>query len=214
MSVVVAIKKDSRIYMGCDSQVTSGRTCMTLRNPNNFKIWQVPNTEHCLMGSVGNFRDACVIRTMRDLVLDYDVYKKSICFDYVVNEIVPSIIGRLQKANYLKKDEVFDSMDSSFLFAFENQLYNIHNDGSVIEIEDFIAIGSGKNEAIGNLLSTEREDPYARIIKAIKASATTDIYVDYPIILSNTRDDEFHIITDKNEPAFLKFRKGNGNKTA
>ena len=200
--------------MGCDSQVASGRTCMTLRNPNNFKIWQVPDTDHCLMGSVGNFRDACVIRTMRELVLDYDVYKKNVCFDYVVNEIVPAIISRLQKANYLKKEGVFDGMDSSFLFAFENQLYNIHNDGSVIEIEDYIAIGSGKNEAIGNLLSTEREDPYVRIIKAIKASATTDIYVDYPIILSSTRDDGFHIITDKNEPAFLKSRRESEKKAS
>ena len=214
MSVVVAIKKGGQIYMGCDSQVTSGRTCMTLRNPNNFKIWKVPNTDHCLMGSVGNFRDACVIRTVQDLVPGYDVYKGKVNFDYVVTEIVPAIIERLQEAHYIKKEGFFEGMDSSFLFAFENQLYNIHSDGSVIEIEDYIAIGSGKNEAIGNLLSTEKEDPYVRIIKAIKASATTDIYVDYPIILSSTRDQDFHIITDKNEPSFLKSHKLSAKKAS
>ena len=207
MSVIVAIKKGGQVYMGCDSQVTSGRTCMTLRNPNNYKIWRVPGAEGCLMGSVGDYRDACLIRTARDLVTDYDVYRKHICYDFVVNDVVPAIIGKLQKANYIKKEGMFECMNSAYLFAFDNQLYNLHNDGSVLEIEDYIAVGSGKNESVGNLLSTEREDPYARILKAIKASATTDIYVDYPIILTSTKDKEFHIITDRNEQAFLKARQ-------
>lgn len=207
MSVVVAIKKGGHIYMGCDSQVTTGRTCMTLRNPNNFKIWRVPGAESCLMGSVGDFRDACVIRTSRDLVSDYDIYRDHICYDFVVNEIVPAVINRLKEANYLKKEGVFECMNSCFLFAHGNQLFSIHNDGSVLEIEDYISIGSGKNEAAGNLLSSEREDPYVRIIKAIKASAATDIYVDYPIILSDTKGVDFHVITDKNEAAFIKARQ-------
>ena len=70
MSVVVAIKKNGKIYIGCDSQVTCGGTRTTLKNSNNYKIWQVQNAEHCLMGSVGNLRDACVIRTMDNLVTE------------------------------------------------------------------------------------------------------------------------------------------------
>lgn len=207
MSVVVAIKKGGHIYMGCDSQVTSGRTCTTLRNPNNFKIWHVPGAESCLMGSVGDFRDACVVRTTHDLVTDYDIYHDRICFDFVVNKLVPAVINRLKEANYLKKDGVFECMSSCFLFAFANQLYAISNDGSVLEVEDYISIGSGKNEAVGNLLSSEREDPCVRIIKAIKASAATDIYVDYPIILADTKSSGFHVVTDKNEAAFIKARQ-------
>ena len=204
MSVVVAIKKDGKIYMGCDSQVTSGSTRTTLKNSNNYKIWKVLGIENCLMGSVGNLRDACVIRTMDDLVTEYNVYRKNISFDFVVNKIVPDIIERLQKAHFIKDEGVFENMDSSFLFAFEDQLYEIHNDGSVIEIEDCIAIGSGKNEAVGSLLSTEGQGPEERIIKAIKASAANDIYVDYPIIMTNTKDTEFEVITEKNEKAYLK----------
>lgn len=204
MSVVVAIKKDGKIYMGCDSQITSGGTRTTLKNSNNYKIWKVLGVENCLMGSVGNLRDACVIRTMDDLVTEYNVYCKHISFDFVVNKIVPDIIERLQKAHYIKNEGVFEGMDSSFLFAFEDQLYEIHNDGCVLEIEDFIAIGSGKNEAVGSLLSTDGQEPEERIIKAIKASAANDIYVDYPIIMTNTKDTEFEVITEKNEKTYLK----------
>ena len=35
---------------------------------------------------------------------------------------------------------MFEGMDSSYLFAYENQLYMIHNDGSVIEIDDCVGL--------------------------------------------------------------------------
>ena len=38
MSVVVAIKKNGKVLMGADSQVTSGGTRTSLSNPNNYKI--------------------------------------------------------------------------------------------------------------------------------------------------------------------------------
>lgn len=75
----------------------------------------------------------------------------------------------------------------------------IHNDGGVIEIDDFVVIGSGKNEGIGSLLSTENDEPRERIIKAIKSSVASDIYVDYPIILIATESQEFEVITEKND---------------
>ena len=206
MSVVVAIKENGKVYMGCDSQVTSGGTRMTLKNPNNYKIWKVIGADNCLMGSVGNLRDACVIRTLDDLVTDYNVYRGHICFDFVVNSILPDIIHRLQTCKFISEGK-FDSMDSSFLFAFRDQLYNIHSDGSVIEVDDCIAIGSGKNEAVGSLLSTEGEKPETRIIKAIKASAASDIYVDYPIILTDSETTEFKIITENDDKNLSKQKK-------
>ena len=35
MSVVVAIKENGRVYLGCDSQATKGGTRTTLKNPKN-----------------------------------------------------------------------------------------------------------------------------------------------------------------------------------
>ena len=79
----------------------------------------------------------------------------------------------------------------------------INSDGCVIEIDDYVAIGSGAQEAIGSLLSTEGQGARRRIVKAIKASAANDIYVDYPIILADTSNTEFEIVTEKNENKYL-----------
>lgn len=203
MSVIVAIKHNGVVYMGADSQVTKGGSRTTLRNPNNYKIWKIEGSEHGLMGSVGNLRDACVMRLSRSFIDDYDEYLNRVDYRYVVTYVVPEIIKTLKKANFIKsKDDYIDFLDSSYLFAHQDKLYNISNDCSVVEVDDFVAIGSGAPEAIGSLLSTEGEDPRTRIIKAIKASAATDIYVDYPIILSDTNKCEFLVITEDSDINF------------
>ena len=197
MSVVVAIKKDGKVYMGADSQVSKGGTRLSLTNPNNYKIWKVNGVENCLMGSVGNLRDACVVRVMRGLVREIDAIKDEVDFEYVVGRIVPMIREELIDYGYIKKDGVFEGFDSSFLFAYQDKLYYINSDASVIEIDDCIAIGSGSSEAIGSLLTSMNiEDSKERIIKAIKSSATHDIYVDYPIILSDTESTEFDVLME------------------
>ena len=196
MSVVIGIKKDNVIYMGCDSQVTRGGSRTSLSNPNNYKIWKVKGVDNCLMGHVGDLRDACVIRIMTNLVRDIDVYRDEIDFEYVVFRIVPMIIDELKEYNYLVKDGKFNCMESRFLFAHMDKLFVICSDGSVIEIDDCVAIGSGESEAIGSMVSTEDEDTETRIIKAIKAASIHDIYVDYPIILSNTLNTEFSVVKE------------------
>ena len=205
MSVVVAIKKDGVIYMGADSQVTRGGTRTSLSNPNNYKIWKVKGVDNCLMGHVGSIREACVIRVMNNLVREIDVYHDCIDFEYVVTRIVPMMIDELKEYGYLDKDEVFKDMDSRFLFSYQDKLYVIGFNGSVIEVDDCVAIGSGECESIGSLLTTTNEkDPVKRIIKAIKASAAHDIYVDYPIVLTNTKDTEFVVIDENNIEGHLK----------
>ena len=200
MSVVVAIKQGNKIYMGADSQVTRGGTRLSLSNPNNYKIWKVKGVENCLMASVGDLRDACVIRIMNGLVREIDALKGEVDFEYVVGRIVPLIKEELSDYGYIKKDGVFEGFESSYLFAFEDKLFYINRDASVIEIDDCIAIGSGSNEAIGSLItSSKEEDSEQRIVKAIKSSATHDIYVDYPIILVNTETTEFKVLTEDKE---------------
>ena len=204
MSVVVAIKEGKKVYIGVDSQVTKGGTRTTLKNPNNYKVWRVPNAPHCLMAQVGNLRDANVVRLMDRLITDYNIYRGHIDYEFVVKKVVPDIVDELKKYGMLKDDRYVECIDSSFVFAYCNQLYMISRDLSVIEIDDYVAMGSGEDQAIGSLLSTEGEEPRERIVKAIKASAAADIYVDYPIILTDTENGEFEIITEKNEGKYLK----------
>lgn len=205
MSVVVAIKHEGKVYIGSDSQVTKGGTRSTLKNPNNYKIWKVDGCDHCLMAHVGNVRDANIVRLMTGVVDDYDEYCNRVNYRFVVKYLVPEIIKNLKDAHFLKmNDDYLDSMESSFLFAYKDQLYLINTDGCVLEIDDYVAIGSGAQEAIGSLLSTDKEKPITRVIKAIKSSAASDIYVDYPIVVTDTKSTSFRVITENDEHKYLE----------
>ena len=203
MSVVVAIKEGNKVYIGADSQVTKGGTRTTLKNPNNYKVWKVRGADNCLMAQVGAVRDANVVRLMDRLVTDYNVYREHISYDFVVKKIVPDIISELRFYGNIKDDKYVELLDSAFIFAYRDQLYVIGLDKSVIEVEDYVAIGSGEDQAIGSLISTEGESPKERIVKAIKASAAADIYVDYPIILIDTEETKFEVVTEKDEAKYL-----------
>ena len=178
MSVVVAIKQDGVVYMGCDSQVTKGSTRVSLKNPNNYKIWNVRGVDHCIMGHVGLVREANVVRLIDGLIGGYDQYL-GIDYPFIVKRVVPNVVSELKRAGYLKDDQFFERMESSYLFAYEDQ-------------------------AIGSLLSTEGQSPRSRIIKAIKASVASDIYVNYPIIITDTRTGEFEVITETEAKKALK----------
>ena len=199
MSVVVAIKKDGVIYMGADSQVTKGGTRATLSNPNNYKIWEVNGTDHCLMGSVGTLRVANVIKVMSGLIPEIVDLKHGVDFRFVVKGLVPRIMDELDEYDLLTKDkDEAPRMGASFLLAYYDRLFSISSDGAVIEIDDFCAIGSGASEALGSLLSSvDEKNPVERIKTAIKASAAHDIYVDYPIIVTDTANTSFEVFYEK-----------------
>lgn len=203
MSVVVAIKEENKVYIGADSQVTRGGTRATLKNQNNYKVWKVRGTDNCLMAHVGVLRDANIVRLMDGLVTEYDAFKNRVDFEFVVKYVVQDIFEELKKYKYLKDDVYFDHMESKYLFAYRDKLFLINSDGCVLEIDDYVAIGSGEDQAIGSLLSTEGEQPKTRIIKAIKASAASDIYVDYPIVVSDTKNTDFEVITETDEKKYF-----------
>lgn len=197
MSVVVAIKENGKIMMGADSQCTKGGTRRSLSNPNNYKIWKVLDSENCLLGHVGLVREANVIRVARDLVPEMAQLKDKVDFSFVVKRLVPTMFEELEEYRVIKKGDNPPEFDSSFLFAYKDKLFYISGNGTVIEIDDYCAIGSGECEAIGSLLSTEGESPEERIKKAIKASAANDIYVDYPIVITDTESCEFKVFYEK-----------------
>ena len=172
---------------------------MTLSNYNNYKIWSVCDVDNCLMGSVGALRSNNIIKVADGLIPEAVDIKSAVDFRFVVKHLVPKLMEELGEYNALSRDKDDTlNMEATFLFAYHDKLYSIDRYGCVIEIDDFCAIGSGDCEALGSLLSsTDAEDPVERIKKAIKASAAHDIYVDYPIVISNTKDTKFEVFYEK-----------------
>ena len=179
---------------------------MSFSNQNNYKIWKVRGVENCLMESVGSIRDSCAIRVMGSLVREIDTIHGDVDFNYIASRIEPMLREELKGHEFIEKDKPYSSMDSRFIFAFKDKLFTLEY-GAVIEHSNYVAIGSGECEAIGSLLSSdENERPIDKIIKAIKSSAAHDIYVDYSIILSDTKYTKLEIIKDKYKNNIKKVR--------
>ena len=198
MSVVVAIKKDGIIYMGADSQASKGGCKVVLTNPNNFKVWPMSDVDNCLMGGVGTTRASNIIRVADGLIPEMVDIKDGVDFRFVVKRFVPRLMEELDDYNVLvKESDSVPDMNATFLLAYHDRLYSIERYGCVVEIDDCCAIGSGAGEAYGSLVSTVGEDPVERIKKAIKASVCRDIYVNYPIVISDTASTEYKIFYEK-----------------
>ena len=197
MSVVVAIKENGKVTIGADSQCTRGGTRRTLSNPNNYKVWKVLDAENCLFAQVGLVREANIIRVARDLVPEMVQLKDRVDFSFVVKRLVPRMFEELEEYRAIKRGDTPPEFESSYIFAYKDKLFYISGNATVIEIDDYVAIGSGECEAIGSLLSTEGEPCEERIKKAIKASAASDIYVDYPIVITDTEGCKFKVFYEK-----------------
>ena len=64
------------------------------------------------------------------------------------------------------------------MIAIDDQAWVIWHDLSVIEVEDYFAIGSGSDVATGALYATKDKNPFERIVTCIDAAAETTLFVD------------------------------------
>lgn len=197
MSVIVGIIDEGVVYLGSDSQITSSGTKKSYRHPNNHKIWHPDEREHLLVGSSGVIRGINIIKSINGLIDYQTLFERSLNYQYVITNVSRKIMDTMEEARLTDSKEYKPTMSNEFLFASNDELYLIGKDGSVIQVDDFAAIGSGSIEAIGSLLSTENEEPNKRIVKAIEAAIQNDIYVGYPIVIMNTKNQNIDIINEK-----------------
>jgi ATP-dependent protease HslVU (ClpYQ) peptidase subunit len=189
MSVIVGIKDQGITYLGADSQMTKGSVKKHYIHQDNRKVWHPDEVTHLLMGGVGVLKGINTIKNVNGLIDMHTLRKDRIDSAYVFHQLGTKIFYHMDEQRLLESKDYNPKMQNEFLFASKNQLYHLYNDGSVLTIDDYAAIGSGSIEAMGSLLSTEGEDPVQRITKAIKAAIDHDIYVDFPIFIMNTQDD-------------------------
>lgn len=197
MSVIVGIINEGVVYIGSDSQMTKGGTKKNHLHPNNRKVWHPDGRDHLLMGSAGLLKGINVITSINGLIDQATLSENTLNYNYVVKNVAKKIMDHMEDVKLIESKDYNPKMLNEFLFANKHELFMIGTDGSVLQIDDFTAIGSGAIEAIGSLLSTESEEPRTRIIKAIEAAIQNDLYVGYPIVIMNTKDLNVDIIQDK-----------------
>jgi len=173
MSVVVAIKDKDRVWMGCDSQVSYGNwTKHSITNPQQ-KIWKPEDDKDILMGGVGSLRDINILATAKEWLEELPKLKREIDFKYIVRNLTPKIFKELEAFDRVGSDNGIKFFNSSIMFAYENNAYNIQEDGTVITVEDFWAVGSGYMHCFGAWSSLKNKNipVKKRLLNALKLLA-------------------------------------------
>ena len=194
MSVVVAVRDTDRIWLATDSQVTSGWTKSLLLSKHSFKIFKFPSK--ITIGGVGSLRDLNILSTSDvEFISEVNLLKDDITFKSLVRETVPKIFEELHKFHRVTKEDGVLYMESMFVIAYKECCYMICEDGAVLELNDMFAIGSGGNvaESAYTILRDTELSPKEKAVRAVISSCERDLFVDFPIVVTNTLTDEFEI---------------------
>lgn len=196
MSVVVGIKDKDSVWVGCDSQVSMGYTKDTLKL--NHKIWKVTKDSDIVMGVVGSVRDLNILSTTDDWIDDLTKCKNEVNYKYIVRNLVTKIFSELKEFGRVKDKDGISSIESNVIFAHKDKLFHIQWDGSVLESNDIIADGSGYRLCLGawNSLKDKNIPMKEKLVQVIKAACESDLYVNYPIVIMNTKTNEIEIIEE------------------
>lgn len=182
MSVIVAVKdkKTGEITVGCDNQVSCGNLKSNLKDNGFSKIWNYDANGYTILGGVGALRDIQLIQTDETLLDAVDVVLNGIDYSFVVREFFTRIYETLKKYNRVAViDQGIYSpvIGSKFILVHNDNAWVIDYDGAVVEIEDYLVLGSGEEVAIGVLENNKNKKPKQRIEEAIQACADTTLYV-------------------------------------
>ena len=190
MSVVIAIKENGVTYMAADTQVSFGDSKRHLKSDSLQKVWAVTDTPNCLMGGFGLARDLNLMRyCTSELIPEAAVLKNDITVGTIMLSTVPVIFESIR--NYTQLVTGCDKdipINSEFLLAYKDKIFDIAPDGTVEEVEDYIAVGSGADAALGSLKHTTDEPVYDRLIKALDAAAESNLYVSEPYVCMDTEN--------------------------
>lgn len=196
MSVVIAIKdkENDRFILGADKQVSG----MNSKETNANKVWYLADSAgECCMGGVGTLRANQIIQYTQGLIDWNIIYSKGdIDTGYVVLYLTEALYQALNKHG--GADDSLDAPVSSplsttkflpneFIFAYQSKCWVIHQDLSVTEVQDYIAIGSGNEIALGSLDETVGQPIFDRITKAIDKAAERTLYVNHEIDFVSTK---------------------------
>lgn len=191
MSVVIAVKENGVIYMGADTQVTSGNKKENELNKNSLKIALLDNG--LLVGVCGKYG------LKQQIIADKSIFtldkNNMLTKQHIVTNIIPKLSRWVKKSDKVNDTE----LEVSFLLAHDNNLYFIGHELNVVKINNFAKIGAGKG-CVDYALSCFNYLPAReRIIKALVESANITESVSGPYALIDTKHKEFEIIDLKGE---------------
>lgn len=197
MSVVVAIKKNDRIYMAADTLASFGEVKKNCLSDEGRKIQLLDNG--ILIGTAGSVYgiQRVLAHTELFIVPEEGIFDKK----YVVQNIIPKLFKFYKEQSMLEKNkDQPDTLPDSYLVAYQDKLFKISGAFDVVTIEHYAAIGSGGNVALAGLIKLDEEridDDQTindRLIDILRTSESRIRSVGAPFYLIDTSSKTFKLI--------------------
>ncbi|MBE6577810.1 MAG: hypothetical protein E7653_06705 [Ruminococcaceae bacterium] len=196
MSVVIAIKKNDRIYMAADTQTSCGDIKKTYLGEKSRKITRFENG--ILLGHVGTLHNSQIVCAHPEIFTvpkDDEMTKK-----YIVQNIIPKLF-QLYRENDMrvKEDDVPAKMEESYLLAYKDKLFQIDSVFDVTVHDHFAEIGSGGSMTHAGLCELDaadirdKQDIEERLTDMLRISASRAMSVSGPYYLIDSVDLKYKI---------------------
>lgn len=172
-TTVLCVRRDGRVAMGCDGQVTVGTTVMK----QNAKKLRRLHHDQVLAGFAGATADA------------FTLFEK---FESKLEEFRGNLTrAAVELAKDWRTDRVLRRLEALLAVAGRDQSFIISGTGDVVEPEDgILAIGSGGPYALSAaraLLGHSQLDASAIVKEAMMIAGSIDIYTNQQIIVEELR---------------------------
>ena len=194
MSVVIAIKKNDRIYMAADSQTSCGDRKTTYYGEGSRKISRFDNG--IILGHTGAVHNTQIVCTHPEIFTvpeDGNMTKK-----YVVQNIIPKLFNLYREQDMREKEDGSPSrMGDSYLLAYKDKLFLINDVFDVVACKHFADIGSGGDLTHAGLIELDADDVRdektieERLADLLRISASRTMSVSGPYYIINTADRKF-----------------------
>lgn len=173
MTCIIGLEHNGKVYLGCDSQVSFGDTKQSTRLDKIFKRGEF------LFGVAGYPRIAQILEHSLPLIPQTPSQSD---ISYLCDTFSKSVKNVFDENDIGNKDYDGSHYGSSIvIFGYRKNLYELDSNYQIIQFSDeFTAIGSGADLALGAMYVLNDLQPKQRILKALEASAYFSIGVSKP----------------------------------
>ncbi len=197
MSVVIAIKKNDRIYMVADTQTSCGDRKNNYLGEQSRKITRFENG--ILLGHTGRVHNCQIVVAHPEIftVPEDGVMTKK----HIVQNIIPKLFKLYREYDMREKEDGEPArMGESFLLAYKDKLFQIDEVFDVGVRNHYAEIGSGGDLTNAGLFELDADDVNdekiieERLVDLLRISSKRVMSVSGPYYLINSIDREYKIV--------------------
>lgn len=177
MTCIVAVASGGKVWMGGDSFSGNGSYAALTKHPKVTKR-RVGGGYDILIGSSGDHRGAYLVNNM--LMPSFNLTELG-ALDYVAGPLVNAMRDCFKENGYLESENSKERHDCQFLVGLQGRIFSVWDNFDVMEAADnYWAMGSGLQVALGCLFDSIGDDPYDRVHKALLAAEYHTAWVRRP----------------------------------